>query len=59
MVSSSSFPLPKQVDTERVIASVNPDKDVDGFHPFNLGLLFSGKPRFVPCTPKGIHDPSQ
>jgi methylenetetrahydrofolate dehydrogenase (NADP+)/methenyltetrahydrofolate cyclohydrolase len=48
------LPLPKQVDTERVIASVSPDKDVDGFHPFNLGLLFSGKPRFIPCTPKGI-----
>jgi methylenetetrahydrofolate dehydrogenase (NADP+)/methenyltetrahydrofolate cyclohydrolase len=48
------LPLPKQVDTERVIASVNPDKDVDGFHPFNLGLLFSGRPRFAPCTPKGI-----
>ena len=31
-----------------------PAKDVDGYHPFNLGLLFSGKPRFVPCTPKGI-----
>lgn len=48
------LPLPKQVDTERVIAEVCPDKDVDGFHPFNLGLLFSGRPRFVPCTPKGI-----
>jgi methylenetetrahydrofolate dehydrogenase (NADP+)/methenyltetrahydrofolate cyclohydrolase len=48
------LPLPKQVDTERVIASVSPDKDVDGFHPFNLGLLFSGRPRFAPCTPKGI-----
>jgi methylenetetrahydrofolate dehydrogenase (NADP+)/methenyltetrahydrofolate cyclohydrolase len=48
------LPLPKQVDTERIIASVSPDKDVDGFHPFNLGLLFSGKPRFVPCTPRGI-----
>jgi methylenetetrahydrofolate dehydrogenase (NADP+)/methenyltetrahydrofolate cyclohydrolase len=48
------LPLPKQVDTERVIASVNPDKDVDGFHPLNLGLLFSGRPRFAPCTPKGI-----
>jgi methylenetetrahydrofolate dehydrogenase (NADP+)/methenyltetrahydrofolate cyclohydrolase len=48
------LPLPKQVDTERVIAAVRPDKDVDGFHPFNLGLLFSGRPRFVPCTPKGI-----
>jgi len=48
------LPLPKQVDTERVIAAVRPDKDVDGFHPFNLGLLFSGRPRFAPCTPKGI-----
>ena len=48
------LPLPKQVDSERVIAAVLPDKDVDGFHPFNLGLLFSGRPRFVPCTPKGI-----
>jgi methylenetetrahydrofolate dehydrogenase (NADP+)/methenyltetrahydrofolate cyclohydrolase len=48
------LPLPKQVDTERVIAAVRPDKDVDGFHPFNLGLLFSGRPRFAPCTPQGI-----
>ncbi len=48
------LPLPIQVDTERIIASVSPDKDVDGFHPFNLGLLFSGKPRFAPCTPRGI-----
>jgi methylenetetrahydrofolate dehydrogenase (NADP+)/methenyltetrahydrofolate cyclohydrolase len=37
-----------------VIRSVYPDKDVDGFHPSNLGLLFSGTPRFAPCTPKGI-----
>ena len=48
------LPLPKYVDSERVIAAVRPDKDVDGFNPFNLGLLFSGRPRFVPCTPKGI-----
>jgi methylenetetrahydrofolate dehydrogenase (NADP+)/methenyltetrahydrofolate cyclohydrolase len=48
------LPLPKHVDSERVIAEVRPDKDVDGFNPFNLGLLFSGRPRFVPCTPKGI-----
>jgi methylenetetrahydrofolate dehydrogenase (NADP+)/methenyltetrahydrofolate cyclohydrolase len=48
------LPLPKQVDSERVIAAVHPKKDVDGFHPFNLGLLFSGRPRFVPCTPLGI-----
>jgi len=48
------LPLPKYVDSERVIAAVRPDKDVDGFNPFNLGLLFSGRPRFVPCTPQGI-----
>ena len=48
------LPLPKYVDSERVIAAVRPDKDVDGFNPFNLGLLCSGRPRFVPCTPKGI-----
>ena len=48
------LPLPKQVDAERVIAAVSPEKDVDGFHPENLGLLFSGQPRFSPCTPSGI-----
>jgi methylenetetrahydrofolate dehydrogenase (NADP+)/methenyltetrahydrofolate cyclohydrolase len=48
------LPLPRQVDAERVIAAVNPAKDVDGFHPENLGLLFSGRSRFTPCTPTGI-----
>ena len=48
------LPLPEQVDTERVIAAVSPAKDADGFHPENLGLLFSGRPRFTPCTPAGI-----
>jgi methylenetetrahydrofolate dehydrogenase (NADP+)/methenyltetrahydrofolate cyclohydrolase len=48
------LPLPGAIDTRRVIAAVSPDKDVDGFHPFNLGLLFSGTPRFAPCTPQGI-----
>jgi len=48
------LPLPKQIDTERVVETVNPGKDVDGYHPVNLGHLLSGKPRFVPCTPKGI-----
>lgn len=48
------LPLPKQVDTERVVGTVRPDKDVDGYHPTNLGLLFSGTPRFAPCTPQGI-----
>ena len=48
------LPLPVQVDPARVITAVSPEKDVDGFHPFNLGLLFSGRPRFSPCTPGGI-----
>jgi methylenetetrahydrofolate dehydrogenase (NADP+)/methenyltetrahydrofolate cyclohydrolase len=48
------LPLPGQIDTEEVIAAVNVEKDVDGFHPCNLGHLFSGRPRFVPCTPQGI-----
>lgn len=48
------LPLPDQVDTARVVGSVRPEKDVDGYHPVNLGLLFSGTPRFAPCTPTGI-----
>ncbi|MCK4269357.1 MAG: bifunctional methylenetetrahydrofolate dehydrogenase/methenyltetrahydrofolate cyclohydrolase FolD [Methanogenium sp.] len=48
------LPLPPQVDTEAVIEAVSPEKDVDGFHPFNLGRLFSGNPEYVPCTPAGI-----
>ena len=48
------LPLPLQVDTARVVESVLPDKDVDGFHPVNLGRLFSGNPLLTPCTPNGI-----
>ncbi|HDR73985.1 MAG TPA: bifunctional methylenetetrahydrofolate dehydrogenase/methenyltetrahydrofolate cyclohydrolase FolD [Methanoculleus sp.] len=48
------LPLPLQVDSQTVIEAVAPHKDVDGFHPLNLGYLFSGEPRFVPCTPAGI-----
>jgi methylenetetrahydrofolate dehydrogenase (NADP+)/methenyltetrahydrofolate cyclohydrolase len=48
------LPLPSAIRSDQVIRSVHPDKDVDGFHPCNLGLLLSGTPRFVPCTPKGI-----
>ena len=48
------LPLPKQMDAERVIEAINPEKDVDGYHPENMGLLFSGKPRFSSCTPTGI-----
>jgi methylenetetrahydrofolate dehydrogenase (NADP+)/methenyltetrahydrofolate cyclohydrolase len=48
------LPLPKQIDERRVIERILPEKDVDGFHPVNAGLLAIGTPRFVPCTPLGI-----
>jgi methylenetetrahydrofolate dehydrogenase (NADP+)/methenyltetrahydrofolate cyclohydrolase len=48
------LPLPKQVDAQRVLDQVRPDKDVDGFHPTNVGLLVQKRPRFVACTPAGI-----
>jgi methylenetetrahydrofolate dehydrogenase (NADP+)/methenyltetrahydrofolate cyclohydrolase len=48
------LPLPEQLDQRKLLDSVDPIKDVDGFHPENLGLLVAGHPRFVPCTPKGI-----
>jgi methylenetetrahydrofolate dehydrogenase (NADP+)/methenyltetrahydrofolate cyclohydrolase len=47
------LPLPSQVDTKRVLESVDPAKDVDGFHPVNLGRLVSGRPGLVACTPAG------
>jgi methylenetetrahydrofolate dehydrogenase (NADP+) / methenyltetrahydrofolate cyclohydrolase len=47
------LPLPPQIDTDAVIAAIDPDKDVDGFHPVNAGRLASGLPGFVPCTPLG------
>lgn len=45
------LPLPPQINTSRIIASIDPDKDVDGFHPLNAGRLMSGLPALVPCTP--------
>jgi methylenetetrahydrofolate dehydrogenase (NADP+) / methenyltetrahydrofolate cyclohydrolase len=48
------LPLPPQVDTQRVLDLVDPAKDVDGFHPENVGRLVQKRPRFVPCTPAGI-----
>ena len=48
------LPLPKHIDSQRVLETIDPKKDVDGFHPKNAGLLSIGRPRFVPCTPKGI-----
>jgi methylenetetrahydrofolate dehydrogenase (NADP+)/methenyltetrahydrofolate cyclohydrolase len=47
------LPLPKQVDTKRVLEAVDPAKDVDGFHPVSLGALVSGRPGLVACTPAG------
>ena len=48
------LPLPSQVDAQRVLDLVDPSKDVDGFHPENVGRLVQKRPRFVPCTPAGI-----
>jgi methylenetetrahydrofolate dehydrogenase (NADP+)/methenyltetrahydrofolate cyclohydrolase len=48
------LPLPPQVDTKRVLMAVDPAKDVDGFHPTNVGNLVAGRAGFVPCTPAGI-----
>ena len=48
------LPLPPHLDRDAVMDAIRPDKDVDGLHPFNAGLLAQGKPRFVPATPAGI-----
>ena len=48
------LPLPDHINTEKILLSIDPYKDVDGFHPFNLGHLAAGSPTFIPCTPKGI-----
>ena len=48
------LPLPKHIESDKVINTIDPKKDVDGFHPENAGLLAIGRPRFIPCTPKGI-----
>lgn len=48
------LPLPKQIDERRLLDLVSPQKDVDGFHPFNIGRLTTGLDGFVPCTPLGV-----
>jgi methylenetetrahydrofolate dehydrogenase (NADP+) / methenyltetrahydrofolate cyclohydrolase len=48
------LPLPKGIDSAQVLQAVSPAKDVDGFHPANLGALLEGRPKVVPCTPAGI-----
>lgn len=62
----TQLPFPAQIDEATVIRSLDPAKDVDGLHPFNIGLLAMGQPRFVPATPLGVqqlllrtgHDPA-
>jgi methylenetetrahydrofolate dehydrogenase (NADP+) / methenyltetrahydrofolate cyclohydrolase len=48
------LPLPKQINTDRVLDAISPAKDVDGLHPYNVGRLTMGTPQFVPCTPSGV-----
>lgn len=48
------LPLPSQIDEDRVIAAISPQKDVDGFHPVNVGKMMIGQPSFLPCTPFGV-----
>lgn len=48
------LPLPKQIDTTKILELVDPSKDVDGFHPYNVGRLATGLDGFVPCTPLGV-----
>jgi methylenetetrahydrofolate dehydrogenase (NADP+)/methenyltetrahydrofolate cyclohydrolase len=49
------LPLPKGMDETRVLHAVSPVKDVDAFHPDNVGRIVQGRPRFLPCTPHGVH----
>lgn len=48
------LPLPGHIDSEAVLHAVDPQKDADGFHPYNIGRLVEGHPIFIPCTPKGV-----
>lgn len=48
------LPLPKHLDEEQVILKIKPEKDVDAFHPYNVGRITIGNPKFLPCTPAGI-----
>lgn len=48
------LPLPRHINKDRILQTVSPDKDVDGFHPLNVGHLVAGRPTLAPCTPAGI-----
>ncbi len=50
------LPLPKQINESKIINAIDPDKDVDCFHPFNIGRLLIGEPIFMPCTPAGCQE---
>jgi methylenetetrahydrofolate dehydrogenase (NADP+)/methenyltetrahydrofolate cyclohydrolase len=50
------LPLPKQIDSDKVLNAIDPRKDVDGFHPVNVGKLLIGNPYFMPCTPHGVQE---
>jgi methylenetetrahydrofolate dehydrogenase (NADP+)/methenyltetrahydrofolate cyclohydrolase len=50
------LPLPKQINEQAILEAINPLKDVDGFHPFNVGLLVTGRKTLRPCTPAGIQE---
>jgi methylenetetrahydrofolate dehydrogenase (NADP+)/methenyltetrahydrofolate cyclohydrolase len=48
------LPVPRHIDPDKIVRAISPDKDVDGFHPMNQGLLMLGTPRFIPATPRGV-----
>lgn len=50
------LPLPKHIDSDKVLLAIRPDKDVDAFHPVNVGKMVVGNPDFLPCTPAGIQE---
>ncbi|MCL0087230.1 bifunctional 5,10-methylene-tetrahydrofolate dehydrogenase/5,10-methylene-tetrahydrofolate cyclohydrolase [Dehalococcoidia bacterium] len=50
------LPLPKHIDSDKVLNAIDPRKDVDGFHPINVGRLLIGEPYFMPCTPYGVQE---
>lgn len=50
------LPLPKHIDSDKVLNAIDPRKDVDGFHPVNVGRLLIGEPYFIPCTPHGVQE---
>jgi len=50
------LPLPKHIDSDKILNAIDPKKDVDGFHPVNVGKLLIGEPYFMPCTPHGVQE---